>query len=143
MSVFHCGQCDQRTHGKLGTIYWAWFNADDRRIAYRQRLCAPCFANNVLGLYQDAETNPNNCPSCHAGVGGDLDAIYATVYLPKREAIELVLPACAVCAVPLREQAKHGAKLLEDREEGVRGRSPSTSPTNAWDAMGLAPAEAE
>lgn len=140
MSVFPCSACGKRKPGKLASVYWAWFNADQQRSAWRQRLCADCYVKAIRQVIIDSIANPDSCPICHAEQTREADPLYATVYLPKREPEEYAFMTCDVDAAFLRAAAQAGAQKLADREVGVRGPSPSSS-TSAWDAIGLAPAE--
>lgn len=139
VSMFPCSLCRKRAPGKLASVYWAWFVADGTRSAWRQRLCAECFGLTVLPLINDTTENPESCPICHTVCGREADPVYATVYIPKREAEEIGFELCGTDAVAVRARAQDGAQKLADREVGVRGPSP-TSSTSAWDALGLAPA---
>lgn len=139
MSVFPCAVCKQRKPGKFASVYWAWFLADQSRQAVRQRLCPSCFRDNCWELFKNAIENEETCSVCHTVPGDTVDPIYATVYIPKKEPAELVLPTCATCAVSVRNDALEGSQRLVDRGVGVRGPSTSQTPTSEWDAIGLAP----
>jgi hypothetical protein len=141
VSVFPCSACDKRKPGKLASVYWAWFTADNSRVACRQRLCIDCYVDSVVALVEDALENEEACPLCHTVCGGDADPTYATVYLPKREPTELAFATCGPDAAAVRILAQRGAQKLADREVGVRGPSPNGTSTSAWDAIGLNPKE--
>ena len=139
MSSKPCSVHGSRFPGKPASIYWAWFLADGSRRAYRQRFCGECFKDGPLKIIRDVLKNEAACPICHAVHGRDADETYATIYIPKQEAVELAIQSCGVDAVSLRSLAVVGAELLPDREAGMRG--PSSSPTSAWDDIPLWPDE--
>jgi hypothetical protein len=141
VSVFPCSACGQRKPGKLASVYWAWFLADNSRSAYRQRLCIDCYVEEVNEPLVDSIQHSEACPFCHAVCGSDADPTYATIYLPKREPEEIVFATCGADAVTLRVAAQRGAQKLADREVGVRGPSTNGTSTSAWDAIGLKPEE--
>lgn len=141
MSVYPCSRHGQRAPGKLASVYWAWFDADGVRHAYKERLCIPCFVENVVAWNVEAEANPNSCPVCHTVAQGDADPVFSTVYVPGRGPEETVWQTCGVCAVRVRGPIVASGDPLGDRELGasVEGPRPLTqaSPTAAWDAIGL------
>jgi hypothetical protein len=139
MSVFPCGICQKRKPGKMATIYWAWFRADNVRVAYRQRSCADDFLPFWAEWVSKALATDASCPGCGGSVGVDTDATYATIYLPKRDPVEAMVPTCSACAVRLRNLAQVGAMKLEDRGGEDGGPRPPTSATSAWDALGIYP----
>lgn len=119
MSLKPCDAHGARIRGKLATCYWAWFNADGERSAWLQRLCAPCLTERMAGLLRmasEASLDLTVCPACGADSSQDLDAIYATVYLPRQEAREYALTTCASCAARLRLLLQENAEKLPDRQ---------------------------
>jgi hypothetical protein len=137
VSIKPCSVHGGRFSGKPASIYWAWFLADGERRAYRQRFCPGCLKNGPLPILRASLENEEACPICHAVPGRDADFVYATVYIPKQEPVEIALASCGADAVTLRVAAQVGAELMPDREAGMRG--PSSSLTSAWDEIGLAP----
>jgi hypothetical protein len=137
LSVKPCSAHGSRFNGKPASIYWAWFLADGSRRAYRQILCADCFREGPLATIQAALENEASCPFCHTVSGDEADYVYATIYVPKQEPVECAIACCGADAAALRATSMAGAKLMPDREAGMRG--PSSSLTSAWDAMGLRP----
>ena len=141
MSVYPCSVCRQRKPGKLASAYWAWFNADGGRSAWKLRYCPGCAADNLSALLKrlhelgDLE-DVFACVSCGSNASLDSDPMYLTLYLPGKEPMEYALQLDAVCAVKLRIPITNQGDRLEDRGGVVRGPSPSTS---AWDALGLSP----
>lgn len=143
MSVFPCSVCRQRKPGKLASAYWAWFNADGGRSAWKLRYCPGCAAdalslllNNSRNLELDSTVFA--CVSCSADASEDSDPIYITLYLPGKEPMEYALQLDGACAAKLRTPITTLGERLPDRGGVVRGPSPLTS---AWDALGLEPAE--
>jgi hypothetical protein len=141
MSAFPCSVCRQRRPGKLATAYWAWFNADGGRSAWKLRYCLDCASESLTVLFSsppeaDGQSTVFDCISCGASAERDSDPIYVTLYLPGREAMEIALQLDAACAAKLRIPLTERGERLPDRGGVVRGPSPNTS---AWDALGLAP----
>jgi HSP20 family molecular chaperone IbpA len=143
VSVYPCSVCRQRRPGKMATAYWAWFNADGNRSAWKQRFCASCAVDGLRALLStlknaDSDSNVFACVSCGADASEDSDPVYLTLYVPGQEPQEFALQLDGPCAVNIRARAQSGAERLADRGGLVRGPSPSTS---AWDALGLAPTQ--
>lgn len=137
MSVYPCAVCGQRVPGKLASIYWAWFKSDGERSAFKQRSCAPCIAERLRAVLRSAnEASPavSMCPVCGTDSSGDLDPIYATVFLPKQEPREYALTTCATCAVGVRAWAQEGAQPLADRGGISQGPRPS-APDADWGSV--------
>lgn len=142
MSVYPCSMCRGRKPGKLASAYWAWFNADGARSAWKLRYCLDCASESLsilLATFQETagETGVFACISCGASAETDSDPIYCTLYLPGKEPTEYALQLDGACAARLRVPITTHGERLADRGGVVRGPSPSIS---AWDAMGLSPA---
>jgi len=143
VSVFPCSFCRQRKPGKLASAYWAWFDAEGNRSAWKIRYCPACAREHLARVLEPsfamgATSDVFACVSCGASAEKDSDPIYLTLYLPGREPMEFALQLDAACAAKLRIPITTHAERLADRGGLVRG--PSTS-TSAWDALGLAPLE--
>lgn len=141
MSVYPCTMCKQRRPGKLATAYWAWFEEDGSRSAWRVRLCLGCAPQHLSILLDSSSLTLDNsnvfsCVSCGADASEDSAPMYCTLYLPKREPTEYALQLDSACAVKLRATISTNSERLPDRGGVVRGPSPDIS---AWDAIGLAP----
>lgn len=141
VSVYPCSFCRQRKPGKLASAYWAWFNADGGRSAWKLRYCPACAAENLSALWArlretDGTSDVFACVSCGSSAVEDSDPIYVTLYLPGKEPQEIALQLDSACAAKLRIPITTQGERLPDRGGVVRGPSPSTS---AWDALGLAP----
>lgn len=144
MSLFPCSVCGERAVGKLSSATWAWWRADNVRVAWRQRLCVACFAAGVAPLEHETRAEPLNCPLCHTAPGDDMDPCYLTVYVPGIGPIRLEMATCGACAVEVRQRAQQGAVKLDDRqvESGGQGPGPQTDAgLDAWRALGLVPNE--
>jgi hypothetical protein len=141
MSVFPCSCHGQRRPGKLAAAYWAWFNADGARSAWKCRYCLDGAAEHLKILFANSLSSKDledvfACISCGSNAETDSDPIYCTLYLPKKEPMEYALQLCGACAARLRIPIVEMGARLPDRGGVVRGPSPDTS---AWDALGLAP----
>ena len=141
MSVFPCSVCRSRRPGKLASAYWAWFNADGARSAWKVRYCPECAGESLSPLFSslremDGTSHVFACVSCGASAEEDSDPIYLTLYLPGKEPVEYALQLDTACAAKLRIPITIHGDRLPDRGGVVRGPSLGTS---AWDALGLAP----
>lgn len=141
VSVFPCSVCRGRKPGKLATAYWAWFNADGARSAWKLRYCLDCAQQHLQKVLNDMSQLGENsdvfaCVTCGASASEDSDPIYLTLYLPGKEPTEIALQLDAACAAKLRIPITSQGERLADRGGLVRGPSPLTS---AWDAIGLSP----
>jgi hypothetical protein len=141
VSVFPCSICRRRMPGKLASAYWAWFDAEGNRSAWKLRYCPGCAVESLQKLLStlhsaDQSEDVFACVSCGANAETDSDPIYLTLYLPGKEPTEWALQLDGACAAKLRIPITTQGERLADRGGLVRGPSPSTS---VWDAMGLAP----
>ena len=140
MSLSPCSACGVRAPGKLAQITWAWWRADNKRVAYRQRLCLTCMATTVVPLEVNSRDLSANCPACGIDTSEDMDPVYATSFVPGIGKVRLELPTCGVCAVRIRERAMTGAVKLEDSGFGGQDPSPQTDlSTEAWAQLGIQP----
>jgi hypothetical protein len=141
MSAIPCSVCRQRPPGKRASAYWAWFNADGSRSAWRLRYCLDC-APEALSIVSKASASLQTaedvfcCLSCGTSTEEDSDPMYLTLYLPSREQMEFALQLDGACAARLRIPITEKGERLPDRSGVVRGPSPSVT---AWDALGLSP----
>lgn len=138
MVLYSCAGCGVRPREKLAQLYWAWFREDGVRTAWKQRLCVDCTSSRVgsiLAHSQGESSDLTMCPSCGADASSDLDPIYLTIYVPRRERRDFSLRMCAACAAVTRAAAQQNADKLVDRQSS----SAETSPTSAWDRLGLSP----
>jgi hypothetical protein len=141
VSVYPCSDCRQRKPGKLASAYWAWFNPEGDRRAFKCRYCPGCAQTSLhdllLALHQqDGNENVFACLLCGSDAHSDSDPMYLTLYLPGKEPMEYALQLDSACAVKLRAEVMKIGDPLADRGGLVRGPSPSVS---AWDALGLSP----
>jgi len=138
VSIYPCSSCGQRQHGKLATVYSAWFDADGKREAWKQRFCAPCLTTLTEGFRDSLSLNMSDvtvCPLCGADASINLDPIYLTLYLPKREPVESALCTCASCAPSLRNLLRVGAQALADRQEKSQGLSNGAPGSDPWEGF--------
>lgn len=141
MSVFPCSMCGQRKPGKLASAYWAWFDAEGGRQAWKLRLCLGCAQEHLSKWLIELQSKDGTldvfaCLSCSADASTDSDPMYLTLYLPGKEPQEYALQLDGACAAKLRIPIVDRGERLPDRGALVRGPSPLTS---AWDALGLSP----
>lgn len=141
MSVFPCSLCRQRKPGKLASAYWAWFNADGGRSAWKLRYCLDCAPEGLSLLLSNSPSMGGTshvfaCVSCGANAEHDSDPIYCTLYLPGKEPTEYAVQLDSACAARLRIPITELGERLSDRGGVVRGPSPTVS---AWEAIGIEP----
>src|ERR1044072_6825578 len=120
VSGFTCSVCRQRKPDKLATAYWAWFNADGERSAWKLRYCLGCAdgsLSTLLGRSLGSETRDSMfaCVSCGASAETDSDPIYITLYLPSKEPMEIALQLDGACAAKLRIPITTKGERLPDR----------------------------
>ena len=139
-----CSGCGQRVPGKYANTTWAWWRADNVRVAYRQRLCTACFCMNVAPLEVETREFSASCPACHIDTSGDMDPVYCTTFVPHVGRVRLELPLCGACAVDVRNRAMQGAEKLDDSGPSFGGqgaqdgdRGPQTD--TPWSALGIVP----
>src|SRR6267154_4697666 len=135
-----CSSCQERSPGKLSNLTWAWWTAANDRIAYRQKLCSSCAAQQVIPLIAE-EIVALICPSCGMGTVDDMDPVYLTAYWPGVGKVQYELPKCPSCACRIRVNAQAGATKLEDRGDKFEGQGanpgPQTqAPIGSWAALG-------
>jgi len=144
MSLIPCDYCGSRVPEKLCQVTWAWYAADGRRTAWRQRLCTACFCSNLLPMDVPLDFGSLTCPACHISTEHDMDPVYATAFIPGQGKQQFELPTCPSCAVKVRAAGQKGAVKLED-QTSVEGpsASPSTPTTREsyWSGIGIIPRE--
>ena len=140
--VIPCSACHERKPGSLSNVTWAWYRADQKRVAWRSKLCIACFVGHVLKFLENASGELLMCPVCGTATAEDLDAIFCTVYLPGQGKSAYELATCAVCAVTIRSDCETYSVLLPDRPQGEFGGQvpgPQTDVNDPWAALGLKP----
>jgi hypothetical protein len=137
-----CGSCGVAGTDKLSSVYWAWLQADHRRVAYKQKLCFGCFCEQLLPLISAAMEPVLICPACGIETVDDHDDVYVTYCVPGQAKAQSEWPLCGPCAVVVRNKALVGAERLDDRESQGLGANigPQTiSSEGTWASLGLAP----
>ena len=138
MSIYPCSSCGQRPRGKIASVYSAWFDADGKREAWKQRFCAPCLTTLTDGFRDSLSQNTSDvtaCPLCGVDASTNLDPIYLTLYLPKREPVESALCTCGSCAPNLRNLLRVGAQALANRQENSRGPHDGAPDSDPWEGF--------
>jgi DNA-directed RNA polymerase subunit RPC12/RpoP len=143
VSLLPCSRCKARFTGKAVSVSWAWWLADQSRVAYRQRLCPGCWKEMLSDIEAKVHDEPFLCPICGGSADETMDPTYCTSFIPEFGPLRLEMATCAGCAVPLRVQAQVGATRLPDRQVGFGGPGPQTNQTGAgvWASLGLVPRE--
>jgi hypothetical protein len=138
MSIRPCHLCGQRVRGKLASLYWAWYLADNTRVAWRQNLCVGCLSEAFATLLKAAsasEQTSETCPNCGGSNKDDLDPLFAVLYLPQQEQREFELELDAACAAKVRLLIIDQGDRLTDRSGSGRGPTPPSD--NRWAELGL------
>lgn len=121
MAFYRCASCGKRPSGRTASIYWAVFNGDSSRDAFKQRLCRSCWNDldeSWLGAalaIDNAEVASDKCASCSRAQADDGCTLFATLYVPKQEPIALVAELCRACFAKRVADAHKGAIPLLDR----------------------------
>lgn len=138
-----CSLCGSREPGALTQTTWAWYLADQTRVAYRQRLCVTCMASTVIPLHVASEAGTLTCPACGSSSIDDLDGMYCTFFPRGVGRMSMELATDASCAAQLRIRAQQGAVKLENREPQFGGQDTGHQTTSSvdWAALGLRPRE--
>jgi hypothetical protein len=131
VSFFPCSECGQRAVGKLAAIYANWFTEDDKREAYRMRLCVTCLTRLMEQLKKHSSGDSGLltiCPLCGEDSSTKLSGVYLTIYPPKQPEREYALTMCNSCAPLLQAPFLERGDKLGDRSVGA------AAPTNAASA---------
>ena len=137
-----CSLCRERKPGKDSNVTYAWYRADQKRVAHRATLCIACFVAEVAPYGEGARSQLLMCPSCGTDSSDDLDANYITVYLPGQGKLAWELATCGSCAAKMRIGWLAYAEQLPDRPQGMFGGQdpgPQTETGDPWAALGLRP----
>lgn len=113
--------------GPLASVYSAWWDQKGQREAWKQRLCVSCVTHILETLRASALGNSLDltvCLTCGKDASQELNPIYLTVYLPKREAAEYALTICDSCAIRSRALLSTGADRLPERNKIDEGDDP-------------------
>lgn len=138
MSLIPCDFCHKRVAEKLCQATTAWYAPSGGRVAYRQRLCTTCYCTNILPLDKPVDMDNLTCPACGVSTEHDMDAMYATVYIPGQGRSQFEFPLCTSCAVELQARAQEGGTRLENRgavEGPGAGPSTPTDRESYWAAI--------
>jgi hypothetical protein len=138
VSIRPCHLCHKRVRGKLASLYWAWYLADNVRVAWRQNLCLDCLTEAFSTLFKSAaaaDENSDTCPNCGTKCGDDIDPLFAVLYLPGSEQREYELELDAACAAKVRLLVVDQGDRLTDR--AGRGSGPTPPTDNRWAELGL------
>ena len=139
MSLQKCSGCQERKPGKYANVTVAWWNAENKRLAYRMRLCRDCYLEAINDVQINVHENEFSCPYCHTEPGDDMNPTYITAFLPNYGKLQLECATCAQDSIILRSFAVEKGELLQDLEVGGLGPSPQTPPLdwNEWLRAGV------
>lgn len=121
MSLKPCSVHGTKVGGKLAVMYAAWFNGTGERVCYKLRLCAHCYTQLMGSLVAHPLAESSQlvvCPTCGTDSSTDLDGLYLTLYVPKRDATELALTTCSSCAVSWHASFAENGELQPNRFAG-------------------------
>lgn len=134
-----CNSCGSVGRDKLASAYWAWMRSDRKRVAYLQKLCIACAAEQVVPLIVAAMEPVLVCPRCGIDTADDHEDVFLKFYPPGMPATESEMPLCGPCTVEVRVAAQLGATRLEDRQPGSLGAASGPQPSDGelrWDQLG-------
>jgi hypothetical protein len=137
-----CALHGKQVAEKRVSLYWAWQNAQNRRSAFLQQVCADCFRQEYARLIVAAEEPVLLCPMCGIDTVDDYQAIWLTYCVPGMPKAQSEMPMCPPHGDQLRNTAMTGASRLEDREASSGGLGPQPEALTGsalWDALGLHP----
>jgi hypothetical protein len=132
VSFVPCCNCGQRVKGKLATSYNAWFNELGERECWIQKYCAACLTEQMGSLLATMALPSSDlaaCPGCGKDSSVDQSPIYLTVFVPKREPLELALPMCRSCATEWHALLRVNSTKAADRQ-GLGPQAPD--PWSDW-----------
>ncbi len=138
MSLLPCSVCKQRKPGKLASAYWAWFDSEGNRQAWKARYCLADAAEELGQLLRSSSGGEDNeslfsCASCGIDTTEDQEPVYCTLFLPGQEQTEHSIPLCGACAASFRTRIMSTAMRLENRDV-LASRA---SQNDAWAALGI------
>jgi hypothetical protein len=130
------------TH-KLASAYWAWFNADGERTAWRMKYCPACVHEVFKPLLTDSPAQENEsdifaCLLCGTSAENDSDPVFCTLYLPGQPEMEYSFPLDGACAASLRGPITTHGTRLPNRD----GSTVNRSTVDPWAAIGILPNQA-
>lgn len=145
MALVPCTVCGRRPFGKPVSVYVSWFLNGDR-FSFRHGLCrgdAELFAENLRQLKplrsdKEDEEWPETCSVCGQLTTEDLEPVYLTIFPPRAEQLDLVIPTCSICQTNIAGQLSQGAIKQVDRLGPSRNGSAGAPalPTRGIDWLG-------
>jgi hypothetical protein len=118
MAIAPCSVCSTRFVGRAVTIYWAWYQPEGDRIAFRERTCpddAVDVLNHIAVAMKEHGNELDNCPLCGTKYEGVPNPIYITVYLPEMPPKRIDVPCCDNCHASLTASAQQRGDLQPNR----------------------------
>jgi hypothetical protein len=134
-----CGYCHEKPRGGMASVYWAWFDADHQRVAYRVKYCAPDAARYLKPLLVAWLEHLDNqfsslCDSCGEQLEQEQNVIYARIYLPGHEERDLDASLCDSCYAKLAGDFIEHGEQLKNRDQFAPAHA-----NTAWTALGIYP----
>jgi hypothetical protein len=121
----------------MATFYWAWFWPSGDRRAYKQ-LVDPICAMGIIKRVNDAIAQDDHCIRCHERINGSPEVVvWATIYIPFRERLDVGLPYDAACFEKEADLYSKGGQRLLDRAPAVLLQEGGPPPGAAWDEWDL------
>jgi len=138
-----CAGCGEQSKEKMASFYWAWTWPTGDRRAYKQLLDFECSTKHLRRIVR-AEENERRCVECQELVDPSVGevVVWGTVYLPKKDRLDVGLPFHPSCWEESCEGFTRNATRLSDRQEQAGGPPPATQ-RNKWDSwasIGIDPA---
>lgn len=138
-----CGYCQQKTRGPLASVYWAWFDQEHERVAFRVKYCSRHGAAVLHPLFMAWLDRVNNdfgqlCLTCGELLEQEDATLWARVYLPGQEERDLSAEQCGSCLAKLTAEIIEHGEQLKNRSEFAPARA-----NDAWAAIGILPVAAD
>lgn len=121
MPATTCSLCGTRPRGKMASFYWAKFDGGNARIAWKQRLCKPCYERDVQTWYErmirdHAEDQGYKCVLCDEADPNNMVPLFLTAYIPNEPMEREGIDVCLSHAPAFEELARRGGEALVDRQ---------------------------
>jgi hypothetical protein len=128
MAFLGCSMCRTKPRGRMANIYWACWTGDGDREAWKQRYCKGCYGDacsawlDALFLAGD-ERPAGACALCPDLVEDDLVQLYATGFVPGKDAYRFAFDLCPPHFNEAGEKARAGSEPLRDRLSSFERRA--------------------
>lgn len=127
-----CGYCHEKPRGGLASAYWAWFDLEHKRVAYRIKYCPDDAVKQLAPLLKawadKSDTDfGTTCLSCGELLENDYSLLYLRLYVPGNEEQAVDGELCPACYAQLIGEISEHGEQLKDRNDFAPARA-----THAW-----------